>query len=251
MDPRLEIIDERLKEIKRVIAITGGKGGIGKSLVASTLALTLSKSNNYRVGLLDLDFSGPSTDLILGIEGIYPKEEKGIIPPEIYGIRFMSVIYYAQDNPTPLRGIDVSNAIIELLAITRWGRLDFLIVDMPPGIGDATLDTIRLMKKTQFLTLTTPSIVALGTVKKMLAMLKELNLPIIGIIENMRTAKSPSIEGQINGLDVPYLGAIDFDENLENSIGDKNRLLETAFAQRLREILLRAPQFKLNIVSGL
>ncbi len=244
MDPRLEVIDKRLSGVKRVIAVTGGKGGIGKSLVASTLAMILSQMN-HRVGLLDLDFSGPSTDLILGIEGIYPKEEKGIIPPEIYGIRFMSVIYYAQDNPAPLRGIDISNALVELLAITQWGKLDFLIIDMPPGIGDATLDTIRLMKRAEFLALTIPSKVALGTVKKMLSMLKELNLPIIGLLENMKTRNSISIEEKISGFDIPYLGAIDFDENLESSLGDGNRLLETAFARRLREILLGAPQFKL------
>ncbi len=241
MDPRLEIIDQRLKRIKRVIAVSGGKGGIGKSLVATTLALILRRLNT-RVGLLDLDFSGPSTDLILGVSGIHFLEEKGIIPPEIYGLRYMSVIYFAQDNPAPLRGIDISNAIIELLAITRWGDLDFLIVDMPPGIGDATLDTIRLIKKAEFLALTTPSKVAVETVKKMIKMLKGLGLPIIGLIENMRRPKSPSIREQINGFAIPYLGSIDFDEDLESSIGDKERLLKTTFARKLEEIALRTPQ---------
>ena len=250
MDPRLEVIDKRLSGVKRVLAVTGGKGGIGKSLVASTLAMILSQLN-YKVGLLDLDFSGPSTDLILGIEGVYPQEEKGIIPPEIYGIKFMSVIYYAEDNPAPLRGIDISNALVELLAITQWGSLDFLIVDMPPGIGDATLDTIRLMKKAEFLALTIPSKVALGTVKKMLSILQELNLPIIGLLENMRSRKSPSVEEKIIGFGVPYLGAIDFDENLESSLGNGDRLLETAFAHRLRDILLGTPQFKLSAVSNI
>ena len=152
----MNIIDKRLENIKRLIAVGGGKGGIGKSLTASTLALTLSKLG-YKVGLLDLDFCGPSTHIILGIKGIYPKEEKGIIPPEIYGIRFMSIIYYAGDNPSPLRGTDISNAIIELLAITQWGELDFLIIDMPPGIGDPILDTIRLIKRVNFLIITTQS----------------------------------------------------------------------------------------------
>ncbi len=246
MDPRLEVIEERLKDINRTIAISGGKGGIGKSSVASTLALILSELK-YKVGLLDLDFYGPSADLILGIDGVYPKEERGVVPPEIYGIRFMSVIYYAENNPSPLRGIDVSNAIIELLAITRWSNLDFLIVDMPPGIGDPTLDTIRLIKGAEFLVLTTPSKVALGTVMKMVTMLKDLKLPIIGSIENMRTARSPSFKKQLNALDAPYLGTIDFDENLEASIGDKNNLLRTAFAGKLREIVLRSPQFKLAV----
>ena len=189
MDPRLEIIDKRLKNIKRLIVVSGGKGGIGKSLIASTLTLTLSRSG-YKVGLLDLDFCGPSAHVILGIKGIYPKEEKGIIPPEIYGIRFLSIIYYAGDNPSPLRGVDISNAIIELLAITQWGSLDFLIIDMPPGISDATLDVIRLMKRAEFLIVTTQSKVALETVKKVLKILKELRFPIIGVIENMRVSKA-------------------------------------------------------------
>ncbi|RLF93197.1 ATP-binding protein, partial [Thermococci archaeon] len=150
MDPRLNIIDERLKNIKKVIAVSGGKGGIGKSSVASVLSLNLSKMG-YRVGLLDMDFCGPSTHIILGIKDIYPEEDKGVIPPQSHGIKFMSIIYYAGDNPSPLRGVDISNALIELLAVTLWGELDFLIIDMPPGIGDAILDVIRLIKKIEFL----------------------------------------------------------------------------------------------------
>ena len=244
MDPRLEIIGERLKDIKRSIAISGGKGGIGKSSVASTIALTLS-SLGHKVGLLDLDFYGPSTHVILGITGIYPQEEKGIVPPEVHGIKFMSIIYYARDNPSPLRGADVSNAMIELLAITRWGQLDFLIVDMPPGIGDATLDMIRLMEKTGFLIVTTQSKVTLETVKKILEMLKELEVPIIGVIENMKMLKSSSVREQIREFDVPLLGEIDFDKNLEASTGDANQLLQTDFAQSVRRIVLSTPEFKL------
>ena len=245
MDPRLEIIDKRLKNINKLIAVSGGKGGIGKSLIASTLALTLSKMN-YRVGLFDLDFCGPSTHVILGIKGIYPKEEKGIIPPEIYGIKFMSIIYYAGDNPSPLRGIDISNAMIELLAITRWGSLDFLIIDMPPGIGDATLDTIRLMKKTGFLIVTTQSKVALETVKKILKLLKELEVPIIGVAENMKITESSFVKEQIKTFDVSFLGKVDFDKNLEDSIGDVNKLLKTNFAQNVRGIVINTPEFKVK-----
>ena len=245
MDPRLEIIDKRLKNIKKLIAISGGKGGIGKSMIASTLAFILSESG-YKVGLLDLDFCGPSTHIILGIKGIYPKEEKGIIPPEIYGIKFMSIIYYAYDNPAPLRGVDISHAMIELLAITRWGSLDFLIIDMPPGIGDATLDTIRLIKKTEFLIITTQSKVALETVKKVLKMLKELEVPIIGVIENMIITKSAFVKEQIKTFNAPFLGEIDFDKNLEDSIGDVNKLLKTDFAENLKKIVLNTLGFKLR-----
>jgi ATP-binding protein involved in chromosome partitioning len=236
MDPRLRIIDKRLENIRTSIAISGGKGGIGKSLVATTLALTLSKLG-YRVGLLDLDFCGPSAHLILGISGVYPKEEKGIIPPKIYGIEFMSIIYYAGDNPSPLRGIDLSNAIIELLAVTRWGLLDFLIIDTPPGIGDTTLDIIRLIKKIEFLIITTQSTLALGTIKKVLKMLKELKVPIIGVIENMKISEASFVKEQTKMFNVPFLGEVGFDRNLEDSIGNVGRLLKTNFAQAIKEIV--------------
>jgi ATP-binding protein involved in chromosome partitioning len=237
MDPRLNIIDKRLAGIKRIIAVSGGKGGIGKSLTASVLALTLSRLG-YQVGLLDLDLSAPSTHVILGIEGLYPEEEKGIVPPVIHGIEFMSIVYFTGDNPVPLRGIDVSNAMLELLAVTRWGSLDFLIVDTPPGIGDATMDVIRWMKRAKFLVMTTPSKVALETVKKVIKMLSELNVPIIGVIENMKMGKSSLVKEKLKGFDVPILGEIEFDDKIEDSIGDVNKLLESDFATRIKEIVL-------------
>ncbi len=237
MDPRLSVIDERLKNIKRIIAVSGGKGGIGKSSVASVLSLILSKLG-YKVGLLDLDFSGPCAHVILGIDNVLPKEEKGIIPPEIHGIKFMSIIYYAGDRPSPLRGIDLSNALIELLAITRWGSLDFLIIDMPPGIGDMTLDVIRLMKKTEFLIVATQSRLTLETVKKMLRLLEELKIPVLGVIENMKITDSSFIKNQLKIFDVPFLGKINFDKKFEDSLGDTDKLLKTSFAQDLKKIIL-------------
>ncbi|MBC8498885.1 P-loop NTPase, partial [Candidatus Bathyarchaeota archaeon] len=137
-DPRLDIIARRLENVEKIIAVSSGKGGVGKSVVASALAIRL-KEQGQNVGLLDLDFTSPSSHVILGIEGLYPEEEYGIIPPMAHGLRYMSITFYSQDKPAPLRGADTSNVTIELLAITRWGNLDYLIVDMPPEIGDATL----------------------------------------------------------------------------------------------------------------
>ena len=245
MDPRLSVIDTRLAGIKRLIAVSGGKGGIGKSLISSLLALTLSRLG-YTVGLLDLDLSAPSTHVILGIKGVYPKEEKGIVPPEVHGIEFMSIVYFTGDEPTPLRGTDISNALLELLAITQWGSLDFLIVDMPPGIGDASMDVIRWLKKAEFLVVTTGSKVALETVKKVIKMLQELNRPIIGVIENMKLRDSSVVKEELKKFEVPMLGAIEFDMNLEDSIGDANRLLERDAAARLKEIVMRNPRFNLE-----
>jgi len=236
MEPRVSIIDERLKNIKRIISVASGKGGVGKSLVASSLALNLSKKG-YKVGLLDLDLYGPSSHIILGVKDAFPEEEKGIIPPKIHGIRFMSIVYFTEDKPAPFRGIDVTNIIIELLAITQWGSLDYLIIDMPPGIGDETLDVIRFIKKSEFLAVTTPSKVAMGAVSKLLKLLKELKLPVIGILENMKMTESSFIKDEVAELDIPYLGSISFDNNLEDAIGDGNLLLKTKFMKELRNCL--------------
>jgi len=236
MDPRSNIIDKRLAGIKRIIAVSGGKGGIGKSLTASVLALTLSRLG-HRVGLLDLDLSAPSMHVILGIEGVYPKEEKGIVPPEIYGIEFMSIVYFTGDNPSPLRGIDISNAMLELLAVTKWSSLDFLIVDTPPGIGDATMDIIRWMKRAEFLVMATSSKVVLETVKKVIKMLTELNVPIIGVIENMKMGKSSLVKEELKEFDVPFLGEMGFDDKIEDAIGEVDKLLESDFAACIKGIV--------------
>ena len=246
-DPRLSVIDRRLSGIKRIIAVTGGKGGIGKSLTSSLLALTLSRMG-YRVGLLDLDLSAPSTHVILGIDGEYPEEEYGIIPIEVQGISFMSFIYFTGNEPAPLRGEDITNAILELLAVTQWGSLDFLVVDMPPGIGDASMDVIRWLQRAEFLVMTTASKVALETVTKVIKMLEELHKPIIGVIENMKMRESVAVRDALNEFNVPLLGTIEFDMVLEDSIGDAHALAETEAAKRLKEILVKNPDFNISNV---
>ncbi|MCW4040096.1 MAG: P-loop NTPase, partial [Candidatus Bathyarchaeota archaeon] len=117
MDPRIDIIENRLTMIQRLVAIGSGKGGVGKSMVASTTALTLARQG-YRVGLFDIDFTSPSTHVILNVDDLVPEEEKGLIPPFVHGVHYMSITYFSRNAPTPLRGVDASNALIELLAIT-------------------------------------------------------------------------------------------------------------------------------------
>ncbi len=236
MEARVSVIDKRLTNIKRIISVASGKGGVGKSLIASSLALNLSKKG-YKVGLLDLDLYGPSSHIILGVKDVFPKEEKGIIPPTIHGIQFMSIVYFTEDKPASFRGDDISNIIIELLAITQWGKLDYLIIDMPPGMGDETLDVIKLVKNSEFLVVTTPSKVAISAVGKLLAMLQELKIPIIGVVENMTTTQSYFIKNIICKMRLSYLGSISFDQNLENSIGSPDKLLKTNFMNDLDEII--------------
>jgi len=235
LDPRIGIIDERLKDICNVIAVSSGKGGVGKSLVASTLALSLT-NKGCSVGLLDFDFTSPSTHVILGTEGLRPKEDKGIVPPQVRGLKYMSIVHYSGKHASPLRGADISNALVELLSVTRWGKLDFLVIDMPPGIGDVTLDIVRLIKNIKFLIVTTPSRLALETVKKLVSLLKELKIPVIGVVENMKTDKSKSIRQEVENEGITFLGEIPFDTNIEDSIGNVDKLWETVFAEKVDEI---------------
>ena len=235
VDPRTSVISERLSEIGRIIAVSSGKGGVGKSLVATTLALTLAR-RGCRVGLFDLDFTSPSTHIILGAGDAKPTEEKGLVPPVVSGLEYMSLIYYVGDKAAPLRGADTSNALIELLAVTRWGKLDFLVIDMPPGIGDAVLDLIRLVGNIEFLIVTTPSQLAFETVKKFACLLKELKVPVLGVVENMKMNEAESIRIQTERLGLPFLGEIAFDPKVEEAIGDEAKLLKTAIAQKTSEI---------------
>ena len=229
------MINERLKGIGRIIAVSSGKGGVGKSLVATTLALTLSRKG-CKVGLFDLDFTSPSTHIILGAKDAKPKEEKGIVPPVVKGLAYMTLVYYSGDQATPLRGEDVSNALIELLSVTQWSELDFLFVDMPPGISDAVLDLVRLVRNIEFLIVTTPSLLAFETVKKQVTLLKDLKIPIIGIVENMKMNRAKNIEQETEKLGLKFLAGIPYDLKVEEAIGDEKKLLDTALAQKIKEI---------------
>ncbi|MBN1869779.1 MAG: P-loop NTPase [Candidatus Omnitrophica bacterium] len=235
MDPRINVINKRLAGVKKIIAVSGGKGGIGKSTFSAVLALTLSKAG-YKVGLMDLDFWGPSGHVLLGAQGISPVEDKGIVPPQINGVKFMSIIYYTEDKTLALRRAGFDQAAIELLAVTQWGALDYLIMDMPPGVGDVTLDVIRFMEKVKFCIITTHSKVVMETVKKTLNILKQLKIPIFGVVQNMKE-KNLSVEMQIKRLHVPFWGKIDFDAELEGAIGDPKKLLETKFSKNVNKLI--------------
>jgi len=235
VDPRTTVISERLSRIGRIIAVSSGKGGVGKSLLATTLALTLAR-RGFKVGLFDLDFTSPSTHLIMGVKNVQPKEDKGIVPPVIKGLSYMSLVYFSGDQVAPLRGEDVSNALIELLAVTQWGELDFLVIDMPPGISDAVLDLVRLVKNIEFLIVTTPSLLAFETVKKQVSLLQDLKIPIIGIVENMKMNKAKNIKQKTKKLGLKFLAEIPFDPKVEEAIGDEKKLFDTALANKIKEI---------------
>jgi ATP-binding protein involved in chromosome partitioning len=248
-DPRTSILNERLKGVRRIIAVSGGKGGVGKSLFASTLALVLAK-RGFRVGLFDLDFTSPSTHVILGVGDLRPKEEKGIIPPRVHGLEYMSIIYYSGSNAVPLRGADVSNALIELMSIVKWGKLDYLILDMPPGIGDATLDLIRLIERIEFLIVTTPSKLAFETLKKLAGLLRELRIPMIGVVENMKMTRSEVVQQRTKAFGLAFLGEIPYDGKIEEAVGKTDRLLATVFAKKVKLATSKIQDYKVKRVHG-
>jgi ATP-binding protein involved in chromosome partitioning len=225
-----------MKNINRIIAVASGKGGVGKSIIASTLATLLSKQGR-KVGLLDLDIYGPSSHIILGVkpEGL-PEEKNGIIPYQIADMKYMSIVYFTEDKPGAFRGIDTTNIIIELFAITQWKNLDYLIIDMPPGIGDEVLDVLSFIPQIEFLVITTPSKVAFGAVEKLLKILQETDVKLLGVINNMIIKESSYIQEFLDTMKIPYLGTINFDNSIEEAIGDIEILISTSFAQDLKKI---------------
>lgn len=232
------MINQRLAKVKRIIAVSSGKGGVGKSLVATTLALTLAHEG-CKVGLFDLDFTSPSTHIILNAEKTVPKEDKGIVPPTVHGLEYMSLVYFSGDNPAPLRGVDVSNALIELLSVTQWGCLDFLVIDMPPGIGDVILDLLRLVNRIEFLIVTTSSLLAFETVKKQVALLCELKAPIIGVVENMKRTSANNVKDETEKLGLKFLAEISFDQKVEDAIGDEAKLLDSSIGRAIKQVVER------------
>jgi ATP-binding protein involved in chromosome partitioning len=234
MDPRGASIETRLVGVERIVAVTGGKGGIGKSLISSALALVLSEEG-LRTGLLDLDLTGPCDHVFLGFDTRLPSEKFGIEPTQHHGIRCMSIAHFAPTKPAPLRGEDVTNALIELLAITQWGELDVLVIDMPPGLGDATLDVLRLLGRAEFLVVATPSRVVLETVRKNLELLTEVGASMLGVVENMRRHSGSAVEELARRFDVPFLGSLPFDESVEEATGDIARLGATPVVGALRQ----------------
>ncbi|WP_456366527.1 ATP-binding protein [Thermococcus sp.] len=241
IDPREIAIGARLEKVKRIIPVVSGKGGVGKSLVSTTLALALAEKG-YKVGLLDLDFHGASDHVILGFEPKeFPEEDKGVVPHTVHGIKFMTIAYYTEDRPTPLRGKEISNALIELLTITRWDELDYLVIDMPPGLGDQLLDVLRFLKRGEFLVVATPSKLALNVVRKLVQLLLEEKHKVLGIVENMRLLseqldEEKDVEALAKEFRIPYLGGIPFYPDLDAKIGNVEELMKTEFAEKIREI---------------
>ena len=240
LDPRTVVVAERLAGVSRVVGVTGSKGGIGKSVVATTLALALADSGS-RVGLFDLDFTSPSDHVVLGVERRFPKEEFGIDPHRVYGIDMMSVAFFSGDASVPLRGEAATSALLELLAITRWGELDVLVLDMPPGLSDTTLDVIHLLPGLEFLLVGNGSRVVIESVRRALQLFAELKVPMIGLLENMQRGADHNVADLATRYGVAYLGAVPYDPELEGALGDVDRLRQTELYRAVSTLPVAGP----------
>ncbi|MGX1755162.1 Mrp/NBP35 family ATP-binding protein [Sphingobacterium sp. NPDC055346] len=230
MTARVRAVDTaQLKNIKNIILVSSGKGGVGKSTVAANLALALANTG-AKTGLLDADIYGPSVPLMFGVEGAKPQSSQGpdgknrIVPVERYGLKLLSIGFFTDPNqPIPWRGPMATSAIKQLFGDTDWGELDYLIVDMPPGTGDIHITTAQSYPIAGAVIVTTPQQVALADAIKGMAMyqMEGVKVPIIGVIENMSyftPAELPDNKYYIFGKDggkrlaadnqVPFLGEI-------------------------------------------
>ncbi|MEO6868319.1 MAG: Mrp/NBP35 family ATP-binding protein [Ginsengibacter sp.] len=217
-----------LKGVKNIIAVVSGKGGVGKSTVASNLALAIAQGG-AKVGLMDADIYGPSVHIMFGVRGERPvmRDVNGkgmIVPIERYGIKLMSIGLLVDEKQAVVwRGPMVSSAIKQFVTDVDWGELDYLIIDMPPGTGDIHLTIVQTVPVTGVIVVTTPQLVALADAKKGIAMFNQpgLKVPIIGLVENMSyftPAELPDNKYYIFGkeggrklameFDIPFLGEI-------------------------------------------
>jgi ATP-binding protein involved in chromosome partitioning len=172
--------------IKNIIAVASGKGGVGKSTVAANLAVAL-QTNGADVGLLDADIYGPSVPTMFGInEKPKATAEQKIIPLEKYGIKLMSIGFLLEeDNPVIWRGPLVAQLLQQFLRNVEWGELDYLVIDLPPGTGDAQLTIVQTIPLSGAVIVTTPQDIALIDASRGLQMFNKVNVPVLGIIENM------------------------------------------------------------------
>ena len=185
---------EQLAEVRHIVGIASGKGGVGKSTVAVNLAVALARLG-YRVGLADADVYGPSVPVMTGTEGVTPAAEEGaqegqelILPVEKFGVKWMSIGYFAERGQALIwRGPMACNALKQMILQVKWGPLDFLLIDMPPGTGDIHISLVQDIPMEGALIVTTPQTVALADVEKGADMFRNenVNRPIFGLVENM------------------------------------------------------------------
>jgi len=213
--------------VKNLVAVASGKGGVGKTTVAVNLAIALKKLG-ATVGLLDADVYGPNVPVMLGTnEQPRALDDKTIIPVEAYGVKMISMgLLNPGDKQLVWRGPMLHSVMQQFLRSVQWGALDYLIVDLPPGTGDVQLSLIQSVSVTGAVVVTTPSIVALADVRKAVEMFRQVNVEILGVVENMSYFNCPHCNGRIDvfghgegqhmakNFGVPFLGEIEIDPQI-------------------------------------
>ncbi len=213
--------------VKNLVAVASGKGGVGKTTVAVNLALALAKLG-HKVGLLDADVYGPNVPIMLGAtQQPEATSDKHIIPVQSQGLKMISMgLLNPGDKPMIWRGPMLHSVITQFLRSVEWGELDYLIIDLPPGTGDVQLTLIQTVAVTGAVLVTTPSTVALADVRKAIEMFRQVNVEVLGVVENMSTfacphcGKSLDIFGHGEGAKtalaygVPVLGEIEIDPRI-------------------------------------
>ena len=215
--------EELIPEVKHTIAVSSGKGGVGKSTVAVNLALAL-RGEGAEVGIVDVDVYGPNVPLMIGARGRPATVANRIVPVQAYGVKVMSIGFFVKEgDPVIWRGPMIHSAVQQFLKDVEWGPLDYLIFDMPPGTGDAQLSLSQTLPLSGAIMVTTPQEVSLLDVRKGLQMFRKMNVPVLGIVENMAGFACPNcghttaIFGEGGGarlaqeFDVPVLGSIPID----------------------------------------
>ena len=237
-----EKIKENMKDVGYAIAVLSGKGGVGKSTVAVNLAAALSEKHS--VGLLDCDITGPNIPLMLGIQDERLKSRgEGIKPVDAYGLKVVSTAFLLENRDTPViwRGPMKGNVIGQFLAEVEWGKLDYLIIDLPPGTGDEALTTVQLLEELDgVVVVTTPQDVSLLDSKKAVNFARQLETPVLGVIENMSGLKCPHCAREINlfkqgggekasiELKIPFLGGIPLEPGIVISCDEGKPFIKDA-----------------------
>ena len=213
--------DSRIKKkldlnIKNIIAVSSGKGGVGKSTVSVNIAVSLAKEGT-RVGLLDADIYGPDIPIMMGMKTLPQTSEKKLIPGIAHGVELMSMGFLIPEGDAVVwRGPMIHNAILQLFTEVAWGDLDYMIVDLPPGTGDAQMSLAQNVPLTGGVIVTTPQEVALSDAKRGISAFNKLDVPVIGIIENMSGEIFGSGGGEKAAIEMglDFLGRIPLDAQI-------------------------------------